>query len=104
METCTKCGWKLPAHAEVCPYCGQPVESDEEKKRLKLRLPTEAMPPLISRLAPAKVALGTQARGRTILILALVVLSGLLIASLAFALVQWSASTSASPKLGVSPG
>ena len=89
METCTKCGWKLPAHAEVCPYCGHPVESDEEKKRLKLRLPTEATPPPLSRLAPAKAAPSTQARGRTILILAFVVLSGLLSLGLAFAITLW---------------
>ena len=86
MEKCIKCGGTLPADAKLCPYCGNPVSYYEEKKQ------------------PVPPATGKQARGRTMLILAVVVLGALLIASLAFAITLWTASPAASPKLGVSPG
>ncbi len=86
MEKCIKCGGTLPANAKLCPYCGNPVSYYEEKKQ------------------PVQPATRKQAGGRTILIVAVVVLSVLLISSLAFAITQWTASPAASPKLGVSPG
>jgi len=86
MEKCIKCGGTLPAKAKLCPYCGNPVSYYEEKKQ------------------PVQPATRKQAGGRTILIVAVVVLSVLLISSLAFAITQWTASPAASPKLGVSPG
>ena len=86
MEKCIKCGGTLPADAKLCPYCGNPVSYYEEKKQ------------------PVPPATRKQARGRTMLILAVVVLGVLLIASLAFAITLWTASPAASPKLGVSPG
>ncbi len=86
MEKCIKCGGTLPAGAKLCPYCGNPVSYYEEKM--------QPVPP-----APTK-----KTRGRTILIVAVSVLSVLLIASLAFALMLWTTSTGAPPKLGVSPG
>ena len=95
MEKCIKCGGMLPAGAKVCPYCGNPVSLYEEKKQPGLRLPSA-----ISPIAPVQSASRKQAIGRTILILAVVVLSGLLILSFAFAIILWSAP----PKLAVSPG
>ena len=95
MEKCIKCGGMLPAGAKVCPYCGNPVSLYEEKKQPGLRLSSA-----ISPIAPVQSASRKQARGRTILILAVVVLSGLLILSFAFAIILWSAP----PKLAVSPG
>src|SRR5262249_25319517 len=86
MEKCIKCGGTLPAGAKLCPYCGNPVSYYEEKM--------QSVPP-----APAK-----KTGGRTILIVSIVVLSVLLISSLAFALMLWTTSTGAPPKLGVSPG
>jgi hypothetical protein len=86
MKKCIKCGGTLPADAKLCPYCGNPVSYYEEKKQ------------------PVPPATGKQDRGRTILILAVVVLSVLLISSLAFAIMQWTASPATSPKLGVSTG
>jgi IPT/TIG domain-containing protein/BACON domain-containing protein len=82
MERCIKCGGTLPADAKVCPYCGNPVSLYEEK------------------MQPVQSASRKQARWRTILILAVVVLSGLLIASLVFAIMLWTAPA----KLVVSPG
>ena len=82
MEKCIKCGGTLPAGAKLCPYCGNPVSFYEEKKQ------------------PVQPATKKQTRGRTILIVSVVVLGVLLIASLAFAIIQWTAP----PKLGVSPG
>src|SRR2546427_11995870 len=95
MEKCIKCGGMLPADAKVCPYCGNPVSLYEEKKQPGLRLSSA-----ISPIAPVQSASRKQARGRTILILAVVVLSGLLILSFAFAIILLSAP----PKLAVSPG
>ena len=95
MEKCIKCGGMLPAGAKVCPYCGNPVSLYEEKKQPGLRLSSA-----ISPIAPVQSAYRKQARGRTILILAVVVLSGLLILSFVFAIILWSAP----PKLAVSPG
>ena len=95
MEKCIKCGGMLPAGAKVCPYCGNPVSLYEEKKQPGLPLSSD-----ISPMAPVQSASRKQARGRTILILAVVVLSGLLILSFAFAIILWSAP----PKLAVSPG
>ena len=86
MEKCIKCGGTLPAGAKVCPHCGNPVSYYEEK------------------MQPVPPATRTKDRGRTILIVAIVVLSVLLISSLAFAITQWTASPATSPKLGVSPG
>ena len=86
MEKCIKCGGTLPAGAKLCPFCGNPVSYYEEKM--------QPVPP-----APTK-----KTGGRTILIVAVSVLSALLIASLAFALILWTTSTGAPPKLGVSPG
>ncbi len=82
MEKCIKCGGTLPAGAKVCPYCGNPVSLYEEK------------------MQPVQSASRKQARWRPILILAVVVLSGLLIASLVFAIMLWTAPA----KLVVSPG
>ena len=82
MEKCIKCGGTLPADAKLCPYCGNPVSYYEEKQQ------------------PVPPATRKQTRGRTILILAVVVLSVLLISSLVFATMLWTAP----PKLGVSPG
>jgi len=82
MEKCIKCGGTLPAGVKVCPYCGNPVSLYEEK------------------MQPVQSASRKQARWRTILILAVVVLSGLLIASLVFAIMLWTAP----PKLVVGPG
>ena len=82
MEKCIKFDGKLPAGAKVCPYCGNPVSFYEEKKQ------------------PVQPASGKEARWRPMLILAVVVLSGLLILSLAFAIILWTSS----PKLVVSPG
>ncbi|HYA99077.1 MAG TPA: zinc ribbon domain-containing protein, partial [Ktedonobacteraceae bacterium] len=86
MEKCIKCGGTLPAGAKLCPYCGNPVSYYEEKM--------QPMPP------PTR----KKDRGRTILIVAIVVLSALLLSSLAFAITQLAAPSATSPKLGVSPG
>jgi IPT/TIG domain-containing protein/BACON domain-containing protein len=86
MEKCIKCGGTLPAGAKLCPYCGNPVSYYEEK------------------MQPVQPASRKQTRSRTILIVAVSVLSVLLIASLAFAIVMWTATPAAAPKLGVSPG
>jgi len=82
MEKCIKCGETLPASANVCPSCGNPVSFYEEKKQ------------------PVQPASGQEARWRPMLILVVVVLSGLLILSLAFAIMLWTAPA----KLVVSPG
>jgi len=86
MEKCIKCGETLPAGAKECPNCGNLVSLSEEKR-----------PP-----PPVQPAFRKQARFRTILILAVVLLSGLLILSLVFGIMLWSGS--ASPKLVVSHG
>ncbi len=82
MEKCIKCGATLPAGAKVCPYCGNPVSLYEEK------------------MQPVQPVSKKQARWRPLLILAVVVLSALLVLSLVFAFMQWTAPA----KLVVSPG
>ena len=95
MEKCIKCGRMLPAGANVCPHCGNPVSLYEEKKQPGLRSSSA-----ISPKAPVQSASRKQARGRTILILTVVVLSGLLILGFASAIILWPTP----PKLVVNPG
>ena len=102
METCTKCGWKLPAGTEVCPYCGQPVESDEEKKRLKLRLATEEPLPPLSSPTPQKAASGTRSRKRTAIILTSALLTGLLLLG-SLAIILWPRPQASTPALMITP-
>ena len=80
------CSHVTDEFAKLCPDCGNPVSYYEKKKQ------------------PVQPASKKEARSHTILLLSVIVLGGLLIASLAFAIMLWSTSTSASPKREVSPG
>src|SRR5919205_533961 len=83
MKTCIKCSRTLPDDAPYCPSCGNPVSFYEEKEQPESRFSSIGMPPATSSLASAQSVTRKQARGRTNLILALVVLGGLLVTSLA---------------------
>ncbi len=38
MQKCKRCGFDLSADIRVCPYCGYPVEPEEEEQRRRLEL------------------------------------------------------------------
>ena len=80
------CSHVTDEFAKLCPDCGNPVSYYEKKKQ------------------PVQPASKKEARSHTMLLLSVIVLGGLLIASLAFAIMLWSTSTSASPKREESHG
>jgi hypothetical protein len=91
MATCIKCGSILPPDAKYCPLCGNPVSFFAEKKQSEESFSRNGMPPAFTSRAPVSSLSKQQARVRTSLIVAVTMLSVLLIASLVFAVLLWSA-------------
>jgi hypothetical protein len=38
MQKCKECGWEFPDDIDICPYCGHPVEPDDQKQKRRFKL------------------------------------------------------------------
>jgi hypothetical protein len=38
MQKCKQCGWEFPDDIDICPYCGHPVEHNDQKQKRRFKL------------------------------------------------------------------
>ena len=39
MQKCKQCEWEFPDDIRICPYCGHPVEPEDQKQKRRFKLP-----------------------------------------------------------------
>jgi hypothetical protein len=88
MQRCIQCNRSFSSDAKICPYCGHPVEEDEDRRRINLRW---HIPNMIASIRHSRTAVetGNQSAGRAATVLATATLTALLAATVALGIVLW---------------